>query len=238
MGGKSLTDLPFSSFVSTEVSRLPGREEAVRVPPSETVAYQRPDHRLRPSAGALLASGHVPSAGRVTDTWLDQKTPDRPDHLPAGGVPESLRHYSLYSSGCQWNQGASFFFFWLFVCFYFLFQTGLRPPTRDSNKKCCPLTSWSSVVIVAASSWRSDDMVNAKSPSSPLFLKKKKKKTNWNAKQTSLRNCIGNLSFLFPELKKPWFQSIKIDGTISLRGNQMLLEYLFFIFSFHLTFIC
>lgn len=33
-------------YIFSEVSWVSGREEAMRVPPSETVAYQRPDHRL------------------------------------------------------------------------------------------------------------------------------------------------------------------------------------------------
>lgn len=36
----------FSSSLDAEVSRVPGRKETLRVPPSETVTYQTPDHRL------------------------------------------------------------------------------------------------------------------------------------------------------------------------------------------------
>lgn len=46
----SMVDALLNSSASlslcAEVSRVPGRKEALRVPPPETVAYQRPDHRL------------------------------------------------------------------------------------------------------------------------------------------------------------------------------------------------
>lgn len=54
---------PFFSF--SEVSWVSGREEAMRVSPSETVAYQRPDHRLRPSTGTVLVTGLYPEQGVI-----------------------------------------------------------------------------------------------------------------------------------------------------------------------------
>lgn len=53
----------------------------MRVPPSETVTYQRPDHRLWPSTGTLLVTGHDPQQGVL---WLDQKTPNGPKDWQAG----------------------------------------------------------------------------------------------------------------------------------------------------------
>lgn len=72
-------DAPFFSL--SEVSWVSGREEAMRVPPSETVTHQRPDHRLWPSTGTLLATGLCTQQGVI---WLDQKTPNRPKDCPAG----------------------------------------------------------------------------------------------------------------------------------------------------------
>lgn len=70
-------------FIS-EVSWLSGREEAVWIPPPETITYQRPDHRLWPSTRAVVVTILGPEQGR-----LDQKTPNGPKGCPAG----LLRHY-------------------------------------------------------------------------------------------------------------------------------------------------
>lgn len=46
-----------------EVSWLSGREEAVWIPPPETVPHQRPDHRLWPSTRPVVVTVRLPRAG-------------------------------------------------------------------------------------------------------------------------------------------------------------------------------
>lgn len=85
---------PWLSFIS-EVSWLSGREEAVWISPPETVTYQRPDHRLRPSTRSVVVAVRHPEQGV---TRPDQKTPDGPKDCPHW-VPELLRHYQRISGG-------------------------------------------------------------------------------------------------------------------------------------------
>lgn len=108
-----------TSSLCAEVSRVPGRKETLRVPPSETVTYQRPDHRLWPSTRTLIVLGPWKWPGEI---WLDQKTPKGPVDCPAGSW-SCWDTFHFNSSKCQWNQGA-------------VFQkekekNGLRPSTRD-----------------------------------------------------------------------------------------------------------
>lgn len=100
----SVSWLGLSSSLCAEVSRVPGRKEALRVPPSETVAYQRPDHRLRPSTRTFVVAGLCPRQGEI---WLDQKTPEGPEDCPAGSW-SCWDTFHFNSSECQRNQGAVF----------------------------------------------------------------------------------------------------------------------------------
>lgn len=114
-----------SSSLCAEVSRVPGRKETLRVPPSETVAYQRPDHRLWPSTRTLIVPGPWKWPGEI---WLDQKTPKGPVDCPAGSW-SCWDTFHFNSSECQWNQGA-------------VFQKEKRKTGWDHRLviKCCPLT--------------------------------------------------------------------------------------------------
>lgn len=100
----SVSWLGLSSSLRAEVSRVPGRKEALRVPPSETVAYQRPDHRLRPSTRTFVVAGLCPWQGEI---WLDQKTPEGPQDCPAGSW-SCWDTFHFNSSERQRNQGAVF----------------------------------------------------------------------------------------------------------------------------------
>lgn len=172
---------PFFFFFA-EVSWVSGREEAMRVPPSETVTYQRPDHRLRPSAGTLLVTGLYPPQG---GTWLDQKTPNGPKDCPAGSWSRwDTIHFTPPSVNGVEERG-------------FVFVFSKVGWDHRLVIKCCPLTLWFSTMIIAVMSgfcsavkW-SDDTVKAKS----IFF--------WNAKQmwSFLLNCIFILSFILSELK-------------------------------------
>lgn len=52
----------------------------MRIPPPETVPYQRPDHRLWPSTRPVVVTVRPEQGGKR----LDQKTPDGPIDCPAG----------------------------------------------------------------------------------------------------------------------------------------------------------
>lgn len=88
----------------------------MRVPPSQTVAYQRPDHRLRPSTGTLIVTGLCIQQGV---TKLDQKTPDGPKDCPAESWSRwDTNHFTPPSVNGIEERGS-------------FFKSGLRPPTRD-----------------------------------------------------------------------------------------------------------
>lgn len=119
----------------------------MRVPPSETVAYQRPDHRLRPSTGTLLVIGFYPQQGVI---WPDKKTPNGPKDCPAG-------------SCCCWDT----------IHFTSPSVNGIKGQGSFSRVgwdhrlviKGCPLTLWFLAMIIAG--FCSAVKVKAKS----LFLK-------------------------------------------------------------------
>lgn len=94
-----------------EVSWLPGREEAVWIPPPETVPYQRPDHRLRPSTHPLVVTVCPDQGGKR----LDQKTPDGPKDCPAGS-------WSCRDTVAHSEEGGH------------SFKSEPRPPNRDQKR--------------------------------------------------------------------------------------------------------
>lgn len=121
----------------------------MRVPSSETVAYQRPDHRLWPSTGTFIVTGLYPQRGVI---WLDQKTPNGPKDCPAGSwsrwdtihfTPPSVNEIEekVYFMKVGWD--------------------------HQLVIKCCPLTLWFSFPVMAgfyvsAVKW-SDGTMKAKS---------------------------------------------------------------------------
>lgn len=114
-----------------EVSWISGREEAMRVPPSETVPYQRPDHRLWPSTGALLVTGLYPHQGVI---WLDQKNSNGPIDCLAG----SWRHWDTIHFTTPSVNGIE--------------EQGPFPNVGWDHRlmiKCFPLTLWFSSIIIA-----------------------------------------------------------------------------------------
>lgn len=142
-------------FLFSEVSWVSGRKEAMRVPPSETVAYQRPDHRLWPSTGTLVVTGFYPQQGVL---WLDQKTPNGPKDCPAGSWSHwNTTHFTPPSVDGIEEQGSFSKVGW----------------DHRLVIKYCPLTLWFSTMIIAVMAWFcsavkwSDDTVKAKS----IFLK-------------------------------------------------------------------
>lgn len=141
--------LLFFSFL--EISWVSGREEAMRVPPSETVAHQRPDHRLWPSTGTLLATGLCAQQAVIL---LDQKTPNRPKDCPAGSWSRwDTIHFTPPSVNGIEERG------------YYL-KLGWD---HRLVIKCCPLTLWFSAMSIAVMAGfcsavkGSDDTVKAKS---------------------------------------------------------------------------
>lgn len=86
-------------FIS-EVSWLSGREEAVWIPPPETITYQRPDHRLWPSTRAVVVTILGPEQGRLDqkDSRWTQRLPRWvAETLPLRWAPAQPRRASIFS---------------------------------------------------------------------------------------------------------------------------------------------